>query len=541
MLTNFLKKKVFIVAFLTINNYNLIMAENEKVESQALPQSPEAKPVEDTAKPLYKVFGSDIELEDKDVINYYKTRMKIMVMRFLLVGRIDDKGVYNIKDEIKYDLIRINKEISDSGEDFYKASSKLISKIFHFNVKITKLDDGKAKASLYLSEFVDDFLEERFIVSHIADFIDDYDENFRTKVREVYNLLDVAVTNDELAIPNLAVLVNEEYEVNEYIGELYDIASQIYIMRMLKLLEASSDSVCHEIVKQYKQLILDKNEEGQEKFKYTSHKALLDRAIDQNGGIENLNVDKAELKSIIQEINKSVMAIDDAQKQITVEEVMKPDKEVGPFKETQAPPKAKAKAPKSKGATSSSSNRSEKRAKSGGGGSSKSGSRNLSAGKGEKSKEVKKVEGDARAVLEVYKSKASAQTSANRGTNGRQQTQDRGTNGGQQGQNTTSANVENSQTGASTGNGENSDEVIIVVDGATTMQSTELESGGYTTEGVEATDGEGGESTLINSGNNTAPVAQNRNSVNGSSQNATQETQATQGESQERDDEFERE
>ncbi len=540
MLTNFLKKKVFIVAFLTINNYNLIMAENEKVESQALSQSPEAKPVEDTAKPLYKVFGSDIELEDKDVINYYKTRMKIMVMRFLLVGRIDDKGVYNIKDEIKYDLIRINKEISDSGEDFYKASSKLISKIFHFNVKITKLDDGKAKASLYLSEFVDDFLEERFIVSHIADFVDNYDENFRTKVREVYNLLDVAVTNDELAIPNLAVLVNEEYEVNEYIGELYDIASQIYIMRMLKLLEASSDPVCHEIVKQYKQLILDKNEEGQEKFKYTSHKALLDRAIDQNGGIENLNVDKAELKSIIQEINKSVMAIDDAQKQITVEEVMKPDKEVGPFKE-EAPSKPKTKAPKTKGATSSSSNGSKKRAKSGGGGSSKSGSRNLSAGKGEKSKEVKKVEGDARAVLEVYKSKASAQTSANRGTNGRQQTQVRGTNGGQQGQNTSSGNGQNSQIRTSSGNGENSDEVIIVVDGATTMQSTEIESGGYTTEGVEATDGEGGESTLINSGNNTAPVAQNRNSANGSSQNATQETQASQGESQERDDEFERE
>ena len=539
MLTNFLKKKVFIVAFLTINNYNLIMAENEKVESQALSQSPEAKPVEDTAKPLYKVFGSDIELEDKDVINYYKTRMKIMVMRFLLVGRIDDKGVYNIKDEIKYDLIRINKEISDSGEDFYKASSKLINKIFHFNVKITKLDDGKAKASLYLSEFVDDFLEERFIVSHIADFVDNYDENFRTKVREVYNLLDVAVTNDELAIPNLAVLVNEEYEVNEYIGELYDIASQIYIMRMLKLLEASSDPVCHEIVKQYKQLILDKNEEGQEKFKYTSHKALLDRAIDQNGGIENLNVDKAELKSIIQEINKSVMAIDDAQKQITVEEVMKPDKEVGPFKETQAPPKAKAKAPKSKGATSSSSNGSEKRAKSGGGRSSKSGGGGSSAGNNKKKEKEVKV--DHRAVLEVFKSKASDTTSANRDTNGKQQTQDRGTNGGQQGQNTSSGNGQNSQTRTSSGNGENSDEVIIVVDGATTMQSIELESGGYTTEGVEATDGEGGESTLINSGNNTAPVAQNRNSANGSSQNATQETQATQGESQERDDEFERE
>ena len=43
-------------------------------------------------------------MTEGDIIDYYRTRMKIMVMRFMLVGRIDDKGVYRIKDEIKLEI-----------------------------------------------------------------------------------------------------------------------------------------------------------------------------------------------------------------------------------------------------------------------------------------------------------------------------------------------------------------------------------------------------------------------------------------------------
>lgn len=307
-----------------------MMKKKTKVENFAKANDVKAnqpKPATESAKLSYKVYGTDINVTGQDFIDYYKTRTKMMVMRFMLVGRIDDKGVYRIKDEIKYDLIRINKEISDSGEDFYRASSRFINKFFYFNIKIQQIEDGKAKASLYLSEFVDDFLEEEYIVSHIADFVDVYDEHFRAKVRQAYNLMDVAVTNDELKIPNLAVLMQDEYDINEYIGGLYDLASQIYVMRMLKLLEASGDADCLEIIKRYKELIVDKDENDlKEKYKFTKYKALLDRAIDEKGGIEKLNVNKDELKSIVLEINKSVKAIDGAQKRSAMVEVLKTEK-----------------------------------------------------------------------------------------------------------------------------------------------------------------------------------------------------------------------
>lgn len=390
--TNHVENKAF------VHDENVIGLTNEKApieKEKVLEKTAEPQVAKDDAKPKYKVFGQDITLSDGDIIDYYRTRMKIMVMRFMLVGRIDDNGNYKIKDEIKYDLIRMNKEISDSGEDFYRAEARYITKLFYFNIKIEMMDSQKAKASLYLSEFVDDFLEDEYIISHIADYTDTYDEQFRIKVRQAFNLHDAAIKNDEFKMPALAVLMSDEYDINEYIGGLYDLASQIYVMRMLKLLEESGDPNCLEIIKRYKELTVDKDENDvNEKYKFTKFKALLDRAIDEKGGLEKLNVNKEALKSIVNEVNKSVKAIDGVQKRAGAVEVLKTDKGSSSGGSSGGAKK------KSAGKSSSSSS-----AKS----SSKSSS-GKSAGKSEKKEDKKddkadkkEIKGDASAVLDAYK------------------------------------------------------------------------------------------------------------------------------------------
>ena len=366
--------------------------EKEKVLEKTL----EPQVAKDDTKPKYKVYGQDITLSDGDIIDYYRTRMKIMVMRFMLVGRIDDNGNYNIKDEIKYDLIRMNKEISDSGEDFYKAEARYISKIFYFNIKIELIGNQQARASLYLSEFVDDFLEDEYIVSHIADYTDTYDEQFRIKVRQAFNLHDAAIKNDEFKMPALAVLMSDEYDINEYIGGLYDLASQIYVMRMLKLLEESDDPNCLEIIKRYKELIVDKDEnDANEKYKFTKFKALLDRAIDEKGGLEKLNVNKDALKNIVNEVNKSVKAIDGVQKRAGAVEVLKTDKGRGSSGSFGGGAKKKSAGKSSSSSSVKSSSKS---------------SSSKSAGKGEKKEdkkddktEKKEIKSDSSAVLDAYK------------------------------------------------------------------------------------------------------------------------------------------
>lgn len=272
----------------------------------------------------YKVFDSDIVARDKEIADYYKTSMKMLVMRFQLVGSFNNSGQYVIKDEIKYDLVKMHKEISDSGADFYKAVVVYMKKYFYFDVKISMVDDKTAKASLFLSEFVDDALQESYIVSHIADFIDEYDASFRIKVRKAFNLEDVAIINEDFYISNLAILMQEEYDINKYVGNLYDIASQIYIMRMLKLLEGAGP-LGQEIIKRYKELIIDKEEEYKDdKFKYSRFKYLLDRAINEKGGLEKLPIPKERINDIVQEVNKSVRAIDNLQSRAGAVEVMRP-------------------------------------------------------------------------------------------------------------------------------------------------------------------------------------------------------------------------
>lgn len=296
----------------------------KKKQQVGIAEKPEEKKEE--IKRTYQVYDKNITLSDSDIIDYYKTRYKMLAMRFMLVGRFDDKGRYIIKDEIKYDLIAMYKEISDSGEDFYKASCRFFKKDFYFDIKISMLEEGKAKASLYLSEYVEDYMDDDCIVSHIADFVDVFDEHFRVKVRQVFNLVDAAITNEELKVPNLAVLMQDAYDINKYIGGLYDLASQIYVMRMQKLLE-SGDQTCHDILKRYKELSLNDEEmQRDEKHKFSRQKALLDRAIDEKGGLEKLNVNKEGLKSVIGEINKSVKAIEGLQNRPSAIEVMAPEK-----------------------------------------------------------------------------------------------------------------------------------------------------------------------------------------------------------------------
>lgn len=273
----------------------------------------------------YNVFGRDFSLTDPDYITYYKTRMKIMVVQYQLLGRVNDKGLYVINADIKRDLVNMDKEIDDMADDYYRAVATYMKKPYYFQVKITKNGEN-ATASLYLAEFVDDFLEEEFIVTHIADYTDVYDEDFKVKVRKAFNLVDVAMPLSDFDIPNIAVVIQDAIDLEFLVGGLYDIASQIYLMRMLKLLEASGVKG-EAIIRRYKELIADKDPKDFDgKNRNTKFKALLDRAIDEAGGLQALGLKQPNIRGAVKEINGSIKAIDGLQQQAGGLEVLKADK-----------------------------------------------------------------------------------------------------------------------------------------------------------------------------------------------------------------------
>lgn len=273
----------------------------------------------------YNVFGRDFSVGEDVVVDYYKYRMKIMAIEYRLVGYVNDNGKYVVPNEIKYDLIDMKKGIEEMGDDFYKASALYMKKYFNFTIKLTMLDDGKAKASLEIAEYVGKNVDGEMIYTHIADFVDVYDDEYRIKLRKAFNLYDVEVKNDDFEIPNLAVLMQDLYDIDMFIGGLYDTASQIYLMRMLKLLESGGEKE-KEIIERYSQLVELLEDEHDKDFeiieiagrkvykqkdKYINEKRkeCLDKAIDEKGGIEKLSVDKKARDLILEDANKTNEAI----------------------------------------------------------------------------------------------------------------------------------------------------------------------------------------------------------------------------------------
>ena len=209
----------------------------------------------------YNVFGRDFSVTTPKMVEYYKDRMRMMALKYKLVGRVDDNGLYVITRDIRLDLINMKKGIEEQGDDYYKASALYMKKYFNFSIKLTMTDEGKAKASLYLIEFVGENTDEQYIYSHIADFVDDFNDEFRIKLRRAFNLYDVEVKNDDFNIPNLAVMMQDLFDIDMYIGGLYDMASQIYVIRMLKLLEGGGAAE-KQILAKYRELV-EKYEKGE--------------------------------------------------------------------------------------------------------------------------------------------------------------------------------------------------------------------------------------------------------------------------------------
>lgn len=291
-------------------------------EKQATEPTKENEKVE--IKP-YKVFGQDFSLSDPDLIDYYKTRMKMMAIKYRLVGRVNSQGQYKIPDSIRYDLVGMEKEIEENGEDYYKAIALYMKKHFYFRIKIVPIEGGKAKASLYLSEYIEDFLGLEYIVSHIADFTDVYDDNFRIKLRKAFNLVDVATKVDDTAVPDLAVVMQDCFDLELVVGGLYDMASQIFVMRLLKALEEGGEAGAKVLAKYRELLAKSKDIEINDKFRYSHYKALLDRAIDELGGYEKIGLDPKVLQAIMKDINGTVKAIDNVSNKGMIEADL-PDK-----------------------------------------------------------------------------------------------------------------------------------------------------------------------------------------------------------------------
>lgn len=297
--------------------FNLI-EQNQQNSSNSAP-STEEETVEKTEaiekekvkeKTEFQVFGEDIVLSQIDFINYQKISNKMLFLQFHLLGRFDEKGNYFINNDIKQDLVRVIKEIQHEDDKGYLAEVRFADLIFNFDVELSYSQEG-AEAKLYIVEKFD----EHTIKTLVDSFKAPNDADFRIKVRERFNLVDVAVKTGDEEVPNLSIWIYWQSEEYMYWRDLYEMGSQFFVLRALSILEGYG-KLGEEVINEYNRRLSELEDNGS-KRKFSRAKEVLDDVFNKFGGIEKVDEGKGKLKSLAKEYNKPFLASESINVNIT--------------------------------------------------------------------------------------------------------------------------------------------------------------------------------------------------------------------------------
>ena len=318
--------------------FNLI-EQNQQNSSNAAP-STEEETVEKTEaiekeqvkeKTEFQVFGEDIVLSQIDFINYQKISNKMLFLQFHLLGRFDEKGNYFINNDIKQDLVRVIKEIQVEDEKGYAAEVRFADLIFNFDVELSYSQEG-AEAKLYIIEKFD----EHTIKTLVDSFKAPNDADFRIKVRERFNLVDVAVKTGDEEVPNLSIWIYWQSEEYMYWRDLYEMGSQFFVLRALAILESYGE-LGEEVINEYNRRLSELEDNGS-KRKFSRAKEVLDDVFNKFGGIEKIDEGKDKLKSLAKEYNKPFLASESINVNITEAERPKTEKKTAENSKSETKP-----------------------------------------------------------------------------------------------------------------------------------------------------------------------------------------------------------
>lgn len=271
------------------NLANAVQDENKQTTTEEIkPEVEEKKEID------FQVFGSDIILSKIDFLDYQKISNKMLFLRYHLLGQFDEKGKYYIKDDIKKDLIKVQKEIQVEDSEGYIAHLRYANLTFEFEISLT-YEDEKAQAQLLLVEKIQD----KTIKTLIDTFQEQNSDEFRINVRKKYNLVDVAFTIRDEEIPSINIWLYWQSEEELYWHDMYEMGAQFYVLKAIAILETYGE-LGAQILSQYHKLLEEGNLQNS-KFSYM--KEVLDSVINTFGGYEKVDDGKGKLGELAKEFS----------------------------------------------------------------------------------------------------------------------------------------------------------------------------------------------------------------------------------------------
>ncbi len=309
--------------------YNTGMERNRKKSAglNVEPPKKEAKP--DTAI-------SKIEADFFDVSRYQRKREN------LLLGEFSADGKYSIKDEkILQNLVSMPKIFQEKVDNTIYAYAKYDGINLNFKIDMD-ISESYCSAEIYLVEVEHDVEGDNKYLTPLSNMVEIYSPKFRDHIFKAWNinLEETPLEKDEAKDYVFEYLrtIRGQYDFNK---ELIEILSQLYVVRLLKLLDNCGE-LGMKIQADYK-MLLEKllKKDPSLAQDYSRLKQILDKMIEKNKGFDTIiqNGGADILKNFSQPIDRVRGKIPPN----AVEPIMVNKKPAVEKKETAAPKKKKSK------------------------------------------------------------------------------------------------------------------------------------------------------------------------------------------------------
>jgi len=200
--------------------YNIGMRKKKTNSSHLTAEEPKKPSTVDVKK---------VESDFKSVL-YYQAKQ-----RDNLLGEFSSDGKYKLSDEkIIQELISIPKKFEEKVDNVVYASTKMDSFVLNFKIDLD-ISESYCNATLFLIEVEHGVEKDIKHTTELANVVEIYSPKFKDNVYKIWNVhIDSEVYSKNDFLYEYLHFQNEEFMFNR---ELTEILSQLYLVRMLKLLD----------------------------------------------------------------------------------------------------------------------------------------------------------------------------------------------------------------------------------------------------------------------------------------------------------------
>lgn len=220
-----------------------------------------------------------------------------------LLGEFTMSDTYVIADDIKQDLLKCNKLITNYKPDKITATATVGSYTFDFNIYVQLGEHNKKRATLFLLEKTKLGFVEKELLTHIKSVIIEAGQNLMNVVKKEFNLF-VRDESEGVDMLNetLKALLNRKAQVSSrskyLVNALYD-ADKAYVLKMLGVIK-STGPFGDRLITQFKNMIKARNLNKADPKYWNTLKRILDRMV-----VDNALLFNGKIKERIEEMQKA--------------------------------------------------------------------------------------------------------------------------------------------------------------------------------------------------------------------------------------------